>query len=73
MTKWSMSGVSLCSIRNVCIYRAHWAIQKMYIVGGNVKKKHGKGELNALRVQKLQSKRRLAHHDTAVADEGGRG
>ena len=68
-----MSGVSLSPMRNVGIYRAHWAIQNMYIAGGNVKKKPGKGKINALRVQKLQSKLRLAHRDTAVADEGGRG
>ena len=35
-------------------------------------KKKSKGKKNTLRVQKLQSKKRLAHHDTAVADEGGR-
>jgi len=48
---------------------------------GQLKKNHKTGwneknirreNINALRVQKLQSKRRLAHHDTAVADEGGR-
>ena len=31
-----------------------------------------KARINKLRVQKLQSKRCLAHHDAAVADEGRR-
>jgi len=36
------------------------------------KKNIRREKTNVLRVPKLQSKRRLAHHDTAVADEGGR-
>jgi len=31
-----------------------------------------KGKINTSRVPKLQNKRRLAHQDAAVADEGGR-
>jgi hypothetical protein len=71
MTKWSMSGVSLSPMHNVGIYRTHWAIEKNDITGWN-EKNIRRENINALRVQKLQSKRRLAHHDTAVADEGGR-
>ena len=47
-------------------------LKKNDITGGNEKKNIRREKINALRVQKLQSKRRLAHHDTAVADEGGR-
>jgi hypothetical protein len=46
-------------------------LKKNYITGWN-EKNIRRENINALRVQKLQSKRRLAHHDTAVADEGGR-
>ena len=54
-------------MRNVGIYRAHKVIQydikREGIMGGDIE---GKNEhING----KLQSKRRLAHHDTAVADE----
>jgi len=45
-------------------------LKNNYIRGGN-EKKNRKEKINALRLQKLQSKRRLAHYDTAVADEGG--
>jgi len=41
-------------------------------MGENEEKKIRREKINALRVQNLQRKRRLAHHDTAVADEGGR-
>jgi len=46
-------------------------LKKNHITGWNGKNIR-RENINALRVQKLQSKRRLAHHDTAVADEGGR-
>ena len=46
-------------------------LKKNNITGWN-EKNIRRENINALRVQKLQSKRRLAHHDTAVADEGGR-
>jgi len=36
-------------------------------------KKDLKGKISTLKVPKLQSKRRLALHDAAVADEGGEG
>ena len=45
-------------------------LKNNYIRGGN-EKKNRKEKINALRLQKLQSKRRLAHYDTAVANEGG--
>jgi len=38
-----------------------------------MEKKEVEGKINTLRVPKLQNKRRLAHRDTPVADEGGRG
>jgi len=59
-------------MHNVGIYRTHWAIEKkIYITGWN-EKDIRRENINALREQKVQSKRRLAHHDTAEADEGGR-
>jgi len=56
-----------------------WA--SVELIGGSnekinkVKTQHIKFSIKTLlsRVQKLQRKRRFAHHDTAVADEGRRG
>jgi len=65
-----MDDVSLSLIHNAGIYRTHWAIQK----NKNREKSRGKKlkvKINTLGVQKLQSKRGLAHHSAAVADECG--
>jgi len=65
-----MVGVSLSPMHNVGIYRTHWAIYQNVVIGNNHEKK-SKGTKNIFRVPKLQSKRRLAHHDAAVANEDG--
>ena len=45
--------------------------KKIWIGRNHEKQKQMKGKINTLGVQKLQSKRGLAHHDAAVADECG--
>ena len=55
-----------------CEKCSDWAKQtNMY--GKGIMKKDYTGKINTCRVGKLQSKRRLAHHDTAAANEGGEG
>ena len=66
-----MVGVSLSPMHNVGIYRTHWAIYQNVLIGNNHVQIKSKGTKNIFRMPKLHSKRRLAHHNAAVADEDG--
>jgi hypothetical protein len=65
-----MDDVSLSPMHNAGIYRTHWAIQKNMNREKSRKKKFQKQNKH-IKSAKLQSKRGLAHHDAAVADECG--
>ena len=66
-----MVGVSLSPMHNVGIYRTHWAIYQNVLIGNNHVQIKSKGTKNIFRMPKLHSKRRLARHNAAVADEDG--
>jgi len=58
-------------MHNVVIHRTHWAIYQNVLIRQNHVQIKSKGTKNIFRMPKLHGKRRLVHHDAAVADEDG--